>query len=81
MIITVSLRLVSVISRGSNDSGVFSHSALGKRYGSLNMPTVKSLPETNIDAPFVVIADEAFPLKTCTYIMRLCPGVKLARRI
>lgn len=49
----------------SSDGGVFSHSALGKRLenGSLNIPTVKSLPGTNIDAPFVIIADEAFPLK------------------
>jgi len=58
----------------SSDGGIFSHSALGKRMenSSLNIPPDSSLPGTNIEAPFVIVGDEAFPLKT--YLMRPYPG-------
>jgi len=57
----------------SSDGGIFSHSALGKRMenGSLNIPPDSCLPRTNIEAPFVIIGDEAFPLQT--YSMRPYP--------
>ena len=46
----------------SSDGGIFSHSALGKRMenSSLNIPPDSSLPGTNIEAPFVIVGDEAF---------------------
>jgi hypothetical protein len=58
----------------SSDGGIFSHSALGRRMenGSLNIPLDSCLPGTNIKAPFVIVGDEAFPLKT--YLMRPYPG-------
>jgi hypothetical protein len=40
--------------------------------GSLNIPLDSCLPGTNIEAPFVVVGDEDFPLKT--YLMRPYPG-------
>ena len=40
--------------------------------GSLNIPLDSCLPGTNIEAPFVIVGDEAFPLKT--YLMRPYPG-------
>ena len=48
----------------SNDGGIFSHSAPGKRLenGSLNILPGSCLPGTNIEAPFVIIGYEAFPL-------------------
>jgi hypothetical protein len=58
----------------SSDGGIFSHSAFGKRMenGSLNIPPDSCLPGTNIEAPFVIVGDEAFPLKT--YFTRSYPG-------
>jgi hypothetical protein len=58
----------------SSDGGIFSHSALGRRTenGSLNIPLDSCLPGTNIEAPFVIVGNEAFPLKT--YLMRPYPG-------
>jgi hypothetical protein len=40
--------------------------------GSLNIPPDSSLPGTNIEASFVIVGDEAIPLKT--YLMRQYPG-------
>ena len=58
---------VGSFGRGSDD-GIFSHSALGKRMenASLNIPPDSCLPGTNIlvQAPFVIVGDEAVPLKT-----------------
>jgi hypothetical protein len=58
----------------SSDGGIFSHSALGKRTenGSLSIPPDSCLPGTNIQAPFVIVGDEVFPLKT--YLKRPYPG-------
>lgn len=57
-----------------SDGGVFSQSIFGKlleqKAAGLPEPTV--LPNTNISMPFVLVADEAFPLKD--YIMRPYPG-------
>jgi hypothetical protein len=47
---------------------------IGKRMenGSLNTPPDSCLPATDIEAPFVIVGDEAFLLKT--YLMRPYPG-------
>lgn len=66
---------VNVGSYGRNsDGGVFAKSSLGQRLenGTLNLPAARQLPNSDIIAPFVIVADEAFPLKT--YIMRPYPG-------
>jgi hypothetical protein len=58
----------------SSDGGIFSHSTLGKRMenGRLNIPPDSCLPGTNIEAPFLIVGDEAFPLKA--HLMRPYPG-------
>jgi hypothetical protein len=58
----------------SSDGATFSNSALEKRMenGTLNIPPNSFLPGINIEAPFVIVGDEAFPLKT--YLMRPYPG-------
>jgi hypothetical protein len=58
----------------SSDGGIFSHSALGTRMKkrSLNTRPGSYLPGTNIEAPFVIVGDEAFPLKT--YLIRAYTG-------
>lgn len=44
--------------------GIFSKSQLGKaiRHQSFDLPRSKTIPDTNIEAPFVILGDEAFPL-------------------
>ena len=62
---------VDVGSFGKNsDGGIFSHSNLGKRLerGSMNLPLETMLLDSNKKAPFVLVGDEAFPLKK--YLMR-----------
>ena len=58
----------------SSDGGIFSHSALGRRMenGSLHIPLDSCLPGTNVQAPSLLVGDEAFPLHT--YLMRPYPG-------
>lgn len=60
----------------NNDSTAFRNSEFGKAIignsGSLDIPTGKELPGSNIVAPFVFVADEAFPL--LQNIMRPYPG-------
>uniref|UniRef100_A0A3P9LF24 DDE Tnp4 domain-containing protein n=1 Tax=Oryzias latipes TaxID=8090 RepID=A0A3P9LF24_ORYLA len=72
--------VVDVGSYGSNsDGGIFANSGLGKalRDGTLNVPPPSELP----GAPelgkvnHVIVADEAFPLKT--YLLRPYPGRRL----
>ncbi|XP_031357873.1 protein ALP1-like [Photinus pyralis] len=64
----------------NSDGGIFANSALGKalQRGSLHVPKDATLPNTNIQLPYVIVADEAFPLKT--YIMRPYPGDNLDDR-
>ncbi|XP_055535890.1 uncharacterized protein LOC129724763 [Wyeomyia smithii] len=66
-----------------SDGGIFASSNMGKRFqnGTFAMPEDAPLPGTNQSAPFVVVGDEAFPLKT--YLMRPYPGQNLddAKRI
>lgn len=54
----------------NSDGGIFANSRLGKQLenGSLYIPPNKALPETDIQAPFVILGDSAFPLKT--YVLR-----------
>lgn len=64
----------------SSDGGIFANSNLGKAFqrGSLNVPANSTIPNTNIQVPYVIVADEAFPLKT--YLMRPYPGDNLDDR-
>lgn len=49
-----------------SDGDILAHSNLGKALenNSLKIPEFKTLPGTNTKAPFVIVGDEAFPLKT-----------------
>ena len=61
-----------------SDGGVLSHSAFGKALetGSLPLPRPRPFPGTcQPDIPFVIVGDEAFPLKN--YMMRPYPGRNL----
>lgn len=53
-----------------SDGGVFNRSALSQalQNNTLNIPPPRPLPKTNIETPFVVLADDAFALKP--YIMK-----------
>lgn len=64
----------------SSDGGVFANSSLGKalQRGSLNVPEYSTIPNTEIQVPYVIFADEAFPLKN--YLMRPYPGDNLDDR-
>jgi hypothetical protein len=42
----------------------------------MNVPSPGHLPNTNVNMPYVLVADEAFPLKN--YIMRPYPGKNLS---
>lgn len=50
---------------GQNDCGIFTDSNLGKTLekGNLNLPNDTELPESDIEAPYVMVGGEAFPLK------------------
>lgn len=66
---------IDVGSYGKNsDGGIFSHSTFGKalEQNKLNVPKDANLPSTEIPAPYVIVGDEAFPLRT--YLMRPYPG-------
>lgn len=54
-----------------------SHSKLGKALdqNKLNIPPKEALPGTTNNVPYVIIGDEAFPLKT--YLLRPYPGKQL----
>lgn len=72
--------VVDVGASGSNsDGGIFSNSLLGQALntGSLNIAEPSHLPSApELGAlPFVIVADEAFPLKT--FLLRPYPGRRL----
>lgn len=70
--------VVDVGAYGRNsDGGILMNSKLGKFLDSkqLNVPSDTELPGTENVAPFVILGDEAFPLKT--YLMRPYPGKQL----
>lgn len=69
---------VNVGDLGKNsDAGIYSRSALAERLESntLNVPLPKELPGTIVRLPYVIVGDEAFPLKT--YMMRPYPATQL----
>lgn len=63
-----------------SDGGVFAKSKFGKALmqGTLNVPATSTIPNTDIQVPYVIVGDEAFPLKT--YLMRPYPGDNLDER-
>lgn len=62
------------------DSTVFKNSGFGRKFlsddPSLNIPQDAALPMQSIKLPFVIVADEAFPLKR--NILRPYPGKNLS---
>lgn len=60
----------------NSDGGIFANSNLEKSLDNekLNVPEDRTLPGTNIIVPYVILGDEAFPLKT--YLMRPYPGAQ-----
>lgn len=63
-----------------SDSGLFRSSSLYQQLetGELNVPSPQLLPDTNITAPFVIVADEGYPL--LPYLMRPFPQRQLDNR-
>lgn len=71
--------IVNVGSYGKNsDGGIFANSNLGKELqrNNLSLPEASYLPGSSTTAPYVLVGDEAFPLKT--YLMRPYPGTNLS---
>ncbi|XP_047499503.1 uncharacterized protein LOC125045951 [Penaeus chinensis] len=67
--------VVDIGSYGKNsDGGIFSHSKFGEllEKGALNIPPPAQLPDSSCMTPYVIVGDEAFPLKT--YLLRPYPG-------
>ncbi|XP_025200465.1 protein ALP1-like [Melanaphis sacchari] len=66
--------VVDVGAFGKNsDGGILSHSNFGKN--KLNIPNNRALPGTNEKLPYVIIGDEAFPLKN--YLLRPYSGPQM----
>ena len=65
----------------SSDGGIFASSNLGKHLqdGTIDLPEDKAFPGTDMTAPYVIVADPAFPLKK--YLMRPYPGSQLENRV
>lgn len=57
-----------------SDGGVYSSSGFGQKFDNkeMNLPDAHPLSPGGIDVPYVMVGDEAFPLKN--YIMRPYPG-------
>ena len=64
-----------------SDGGVLSNSEFGQALedGSLSLPNPFPLPGTTEPLPYVIIGDEAFPLRT--YMMRPYPGKNLPGKL
>ena len=63
-----------------SDGGVFRNGQLSKALdeNTLNIPTAESLPRNSLQLPFVVVGDDAFPLKK--YLMKPYPHQGLGLR-
>ncbi|XP_017875316.1 protein ALP1-like [Ceratina calcarata] len=61
----------------SSDGGIFANSVLGRRLeaGTLDVSKDRELPGSEVTTSHVIVADEAFPLKT--YLLRPYPGAEL----
>lgn len=61
----------------NSDGGLFANSKLGKALekNKLNVPTDNALPNTQNVMPYVIVGDEAFPLKK--YLLRPYPGSQI----
>ena len=61
----------------ANDSGVFGRSAISTllENGELNIPPPQPLPGRQRDIPFVIVGDDAFPLKN--YLVKPYPNRQL----
>lgn len=72
-------RIVDIGAYGRNsDAGIYASSDLGQQLerGTLNVPEDRPLPASDKPMPFVLVGDEAFPLKR--YMMRPYPGKGLS---
>ena len=60
-----------------SDGGIFSNSSFGKSLedGSLRLPDPSPLPGASEPVPYVLVGDEAFPLRN--YLLRPYPGRNL----
>lgn len=67
----------------NNDAGIFSCSSLAKALesNSVNIPAERNLPNTNISLPYMLVGDEAFPLKK--YLIKPYPqrGLKEPEKV
>ncbi|XP_031332700.1 protein ALP1-like [Photinus pyralis] len=61
----------------NSDGGLFANSNLGRALekNKLNVPIDTELPNTSTSMPFVIVGDEAFPLKR--YLLRPYPGSQI----
>ncbi|XP_062607230.1 uncharacterized protein LOC134269020 [Saccostrea cucullata] len=61
----------------ANDSGILARSALIEMIesGNMNLPPPRPLPERHLEVPFVIVGDDAFPLKP--YLMKPFPKRQL----
>lgn len=59
-----------------SDGGVYSNSKLGFTidHQLLGFPSSQKLPCSDMEVPFVFMADDVFPLKT--YMMKFCPSTE-----
>lgn len=62
---------------GNSDGGIFSSSEFGKRFlrNDVDLPRPSHLPNSDVDFPYYIVGDAAFPLK-CN-LMRPYPGMNL----
>ena len=60
--------------RGS-DAGIWSRCSLSAALESnaINLPLSELIPNSSIESPYVIVGDDAFPLKT--YLMKSYPGL------
>lgn len=61
-----------------SDGGIFRDSIFGQKFenGTMPLPLPREIPQTNIKMPFVLLGDQAFPLKN--YLLRPYAGRQAA---